>query len=89
MWGPTRFVLSPRPNFSNTPVFVETTLATPQPEFGFPGVQPGQRWCLCAARWMEAHELGMAPRVALASTHQRALEIVPLELLKEFAIDLN
>ncbi|RLA14071.1 MAG: DUF2237 domain-containing protein [Gammaproteobacteria bacterium] len=64
-------------------------LATPQPEFGFPGVQPGQRWCLCASRWLEAHELGMAPKVALTSTHKRALEIVPLESLKKYAIDLN
>ncbi|HAC33384.1 MAG TPA: DUF2237 domain-containing protein [Gammaproteobacteria bacterium] len=64
-------------------------LSTPRPEFQFPGVQPGQGWCLCASRWMEAHELGMAPPVKLASTHQRALEIVPLELLKQYAVDLN
>jgi uncharacterized protein (DUF2237 family) len=64
-------------------------LSTPRPELGFPGLLPGDRWCLCAARWLEAHENGMAPRVALRGTHERALEIVPLELLKEFAVDLN
>jgi hypothetical protein len=64
-------------------------LSTPLPEFGFPGLQPGDRWCLCAARWLEAHEHGMAPRVLLKGTHERALEIVPLQLLKQFAVDLN
>lgn len=64
-------------------------LSTPMPEFGFPGLKAGDRWCLCAARWLEAHEAGMAPRVFLRSTHQRALEIVPLELLRSFAIDLS
>jgi uncharacterized protein len=64
-------------------------LSTPHPEFGFPGLKPGDRWCLCAARWLEAHQHGMAPRVHLRGTHQRALEIVPLRLLREFAVDLN
>lgn len=64
-------------------------LSTPRPEFGFPGLQPGSRWCLCAARWLEAHEQGMAPKVHLTRTHQRALEIVPLETLREYAADLN
>ena len=64
-------------------------LSTPHPQFQFPGLQPGDRWCLCAARWLEAHEQGMAPRVFLKGTHERALEIVPLELLKPFAVDLN
>lgn len=64
-------------------------LSTPVPEFDFPGLQPGDRWCLCAARWLEAHQLGMAPRVYLRSTHRRALEIVPLELLRRHAVDLN
>ncbi|MBL4620892.1 MAG: DUF2237 domain-containing protein [Immundisolibacteraceae bacterium] len=64
-------------------------LSTPVPEFGFAGVKPGQSWCLCANRWMEAEELGMAPRLRLASTHKRALEIVPLELMKKYAADLN
>lgn len=64
-------------------------LSTPIPEFGFPGLQPGDRWCLCAARWLEAHQHDVAPRVFLRGTHARALEIVPLPLLKQFAVDLN
>jgi len=64
-------------------------LSTPRPEFQFPGLKPGDRWCLCAARWLEAHEHGMAPKVCLRGTHARALEIVPLEKLRQFAIDLN
>lgn len=64
-------------------------LSTPRPEFRFPGLKPGDRWCLCAARWLEAYRHGAAPRVRLKSTHSRALEIVPLELLKELAVDLN
>jgi len=69
--------------------FKGNDLSTPRPEFGFPGLRPGDRWCLCAARWMEAHESKMAPRVVLRGTHKRALEIAPLEILRDFAIDLN
>ncbi len=64
-------------------------LSTPSKEFGFPGLKPGDRWCLCAARWLEAHQHDMAPRVHLTRTHQRALEIVPGELLRRYAVDLN
>ena len=64
-------------------------LSPPVPEYGFPGLKPRDRWCLCAARWLEAQQHGMAPRVMLRGTHQRALEIVPLNLLKEYAADLN
>ena len=64
-------------------------LSTPRPEFGFPGLKSGDRWCLCAERWREAHAAGMAPRVYLRSTHERALEIVPLSIMKAFAADLN
>lgn len=64
-------------------------LSTPIKEFGFPGLKKGDRWCLCAARWLEAYEHNMAPKVYLAGTHQRATEIIPLELLKEYAADLN
>lgn len=64
-------------------------LSTPIKEFGFPGLKEGDRWCLCAARWLEAYQHNMAPKVYLAGTHQRATEIIPLELLKEFAADLN
>ena len=64
-------------------------LATPRPEFGFPGLNPGDRWCLCASRWLEAQQANAAPRVHLTRTHQRALEIVPLSLLRSHAADLN
>jgi hypothetical protein len=64
-------------------------LSTPRPEFGFPGLKPGDRWCLCAERWREAHAAGMAPRVFLRSTHKRALDVVPLKVMKEHAADLN
>lgn len=61
-------------------------LSTPRPEFGFNGLKPGDRWCLCAARWAEAAEAGKAPRVVLESTHERTLDIVPLALLQRHAI---
>ena len=64
-------------------------LSTPRPEFGFPGLKAGQRWCLCAQRWLEALEHDMAPKVFLRRTHIRALEIITLEKLKSYAIDLN
>jgi uncharacterized protein (DUF2237 family) len=64
-------------------------LTTPAPEFGFPGLKPGDRWCLCAARWQEALEAGAAPRVALRATHERALEVVSLSDLKAHAVDLS
>lgn len=64
-------------------------LSTPRPEFGFAGLRPGDRWCLCAARWLEAWEAGSAPRVVLTATHLRTLEIAPLEALKSHAIDLS
>ena len=56
-------------------------LSTPMPQFGFPGLKAGDRWCLCAPRWLEAHERKMAPKVFLTRTHKRALEVVPLALL--------
>lgn len=64
-------------------------LSTPMPDFGFPGLKAGDTWCLCAARWLEAYEQNMAPKVYLMRTHQRALEIVDLEKLKKFALDLS
>lgn len=64
-------------------------LSTPMPENNFPGLKPGNSWCLCAARWLEAKENQMAPRVHLKRTHIKALQIVPLELLKQYAADLN
>jgi len=56
-------------------------LSTPRPESGFPGLKPGDRWCLCARRWLEAHEAGAAPPVVLEATHMKALTIVPLGVL--------
>lgn len=63
-------------------------LGTPAPGSGFPGLKPGDRWCLCASRWKEAFEAGVAPPVALTATHERALELVSLEDLKKRALDL-
>ncbi|MGH8477583.1 MAG: DUF2237 family protein [Methylococcales bacterium] len=64
-------------------------LSTPVPEFDFPGLKVGDKWCLCAARWQEALMFGAAPRVFLRSTNQLALEIVKLEDLKNYAMDLS
>src|SRR5262249_16449844 len=63
-------------------------LSTPMPEFGFPGLKPGDRWCLCAPRWQEAFEAGQAPRVVLRATHEGALSYCSLADLKRFAVDL-
>ncbi len=60
-------------------------LSTPLPEYGFPGLQPGDRWCLCASRWLEAAHAGVAPPVILNATSEAALQIVPLPLLEQFA----
>ena len=64
-------------------------LMTPRPEFDFVGLKPGDRWCVCALRWLEAHEQQVAPPVFLHSTHKRALELVSLQLLRQHAADLN
>jgi uncharacterized protein (DUF2237 family) len=64
-------------------------LMTPRPEYGFPGLRAGQRWCLCAARWLEAHREEKAPRVYLRRTHRRALKTVSLDILRGYAIDLS
>jgi len=64
-------------------------LTTPHPEFGFRGLKPGDKWCLCAARWVEALQEGLAPQLVLAATHEAMLEYAPLAELKKYAIDLN
>lgn len=64
-------------------------LMTPMPAYGFPGLKEGQRWCLCASRWLQAEQAGAAPRVYLRRTHRRALETVPMEILRRYAIDVN
>lgn len=61
-------------------------LSTPRPEFGFPGLRPGDRWCLCAPRWVEALRAGVAPKVVLASTHRSVLALVPLDVLQAHAL---
>ena len=66
--------------------YVGNDLSTPRPEFRFSGLQPGDRWCLCAARFLQAHDEGCAPRVHLAATHRRALDVVPLEVLRAHAL---
>ena len=62
-------------------------LMTPRPEYRFPGLRAGDRWCLCLDRWREAHQAGKAPKVVLEATHQIALERIPLSTLQEFAVD--
>jgi uncharacterized protein (DUF2237 family) len=61
-------------------------LSTPMPQYGFKGLKPGDRWCLCAPRWKEALDAGMAPQVVLESTHEETLVIVPLGVLKDYAV---
>jgi hypothetical protein len=63
-------------------------LSTPVPQYRFPGLVPGDRWCVTAANWLRAHEDGAAAPVVLASTHERALEIVPLEALQRYSVDV-
>ena len=75
-----------------TPEFLEFTVAagndlvTPHPEWNFPGLVVGDRWCLCAARWLEAFHAGKAPPVVLEATHEKSLDVVPFELLKKHAV---
>lgn len=65
--------------------YVGNDLSTPRPEFGFPGLRPGDRWCLCASRFLQAYDECCAPRVHLEATHQRALEVVNIDFLKDCA----
>ena len=67
--------------------YVGNDLSTPNPNFGFPGLKPGDRWCLCASRFLQAHDEGCAPKVNLHATHVRALEIVPIDVLRHHATD--
>lgn len=63
-------------------------LSTPAEDFGFPGLEPGDRWCVTARNWLSAHEHGVGAFVVLASTHERALDVVPLEILEQYAVDV-
>lgn len=67
--------------------YLGNDLSTARPEYGFAGLKPGDRWCLCAGRFLQAHHEGAAPQVDLRATHLRSLEIVPLEILKRYAED--
>jgi uncharacterized protein len=67
---------------------VGNDLSTARPEFGFPGLNPGDRWCVVAARWLQAARAGTAAPVVLASTNRRAIEVIPLELLQAHAVDV-
>ena len=67
--------------------YLGNDLSTPRPEYSFAGLKPGDQWCLCASRFLQAHEEGVAPPVNLAATHQRSLEIVPLDILQQYAIE--
>lgn len=68
--------------------YVGNDLSTPRPEYRFAGLKPGDSWCLCAARFLQAHDEGCAPKVRLAATHERATDIVPLDVLQQHADDV-
>jgi uncharacterized protein len=67
--------------------YLGNDLSTPRPEYGFAGLKPGDQWCLCAARFLQAHEEGVAPQIRLDSTHLRTLDVVTLEILRAYAQD--
>ena len=67
---------------------VGNDLSTPRPEWHFAGLKPGDRWCVVAARWLQAHQAGAAAPVVLAATNERALELIPIEVLREHAVDV-
>ena len=69
--------------------FKGNNLSTPVPEYGFKGVKPGNTWCLSAARWLEAHQDDMAPKVYLTKTHIKALDIIPIDILRIYGMDIN
>jgi len=68
--------------------FVGNDLSTPRPEYAFPGLRPGDRWCVVAARWLQAYEAGVAAPVVLASTHARALDVISIVALRANAVDV-
>jgi hypothetical protein len=67
--------------------YLGNDLSTPRPEYGFVGLKPGDHWCLCAGRFLQAHEEGVAPKVRLAATHQHSTAVVPLAILQSYAAD--
>ncbi len=66
--------------------YLGNDLSTPRPEFRFPGLKPGDQWCICAGRFLQAHEEGEAPKVNLEATHQKALEVIPMDVLELHAV---
>jgi uncharacterized protein (DUF2237 family) len=76
------------PEFLDHQRQVGNDLVTPRPEWGFPGLRPGDRWCVVAVRWLQAYRDGVAAPVVLASTNERALEVLPLEVLAELSVDV-
>jgi hypothetical protein len=64
-------------------------LSTPRPEFDFPGLKEGDKWCVCANRWLEAYENGKAPMIYLRKSHQKSTSIIDIEILKKYALDLE
>ncbi|MCB6178965.1 DUF2237 domain-containing protein [Rhodobacter sp. Har01] len=67
--------------------YLGNDLSTPRPEYGFAGLKPGDHWCLCASRFLQAHDEGAAPKIRLSATHQNTLHLVPLEVLRQHATD--
>jgi uncharacterized protein len=67
--------------------YLGNDLSTPRPEYGFAGLRPGDQWCLCAGRFLQAHHEGVAPQVRLAATHRRTLDVVDLDILRPYALD--
>lgn len=67
--------------------YLGNDLSTPHPEYGFAGLKSGDQWCLCAGRFLQAHDEGVAPKVRLKSTHQRTLDVVALHILQTYAVD--
>lgn len=67
--------------------YLGNDLSTPRPDYGFAGLKPGDRWCLCAARFLQAHDEGAAPQIRLSATHMRTLDVVPLRVLQLYAVD--
>lgn len=72
--------------FLSTSARLGNDLSTPMPHFGFPGLRPGDRWCVCAGRWLDVQKAGSACPVVLEATHERTLEVVPFELLLQYAV---
>ena len=87
VWGPKDTARRMTAEFLAYSQTMGNDLSTPRPDLGFPGLRPGDRWCVCAPRWKEALDAGAAPQVVLESTHEETLAIVPLGILKDYAVE--